>query len=58
MGKGGANVCINGPGNIRVTCPRWPPGPYIVKTLKIFFSNTKRPMILKLGMKDWGVLFY
>ena len=51
-GERGANVCINGPGNIILTCQRWLQRPYIVKTLKIFFSRTKRPMILKLGMKD------
>ena len=33
-----------------VTWPRWPPCPYMVKTLKIFFSRTNRPMTLKHGM--------
>ena len=36
---------------VQVTWPRWPPCPYMVKTLKIFFSGTKRPMSLKLGMQ-------
>ena len=26
---------------VQVTCPRWPPCPHMVKTLKIFFSETK-----------------
>ena len=28
------------------------------KTLKIFFSRTRRPMILKLGMKHQAMEFY
>ena len=35
---------------VLVTCPRWPPCPYRLKTLKIF-SGTKRPMTLKFGMQ-------
>ena len=30
----------------------------MVKTLKIFFSGTKRPMTLKLGMKHWVPEYY
>ena len=42
---------------VLVTWPRWPPCPYMVKTLKSFFSGTKRPMTLKLGMQ-YRVLEY
>ena len=28
------------------------------KTFKIFFSRTRRPMILKLGMKHQAMVFY
>ena len=38
---------------IQVTWPRWPPCPYMVKTFKIFFSGTERPMTLKLGLQHW-----
>ena len=34
-----------------ITSPRWPPCPYMVKSLKIYFSGTKRPITLKLGMQ-------
>ena len=37
---------------------RWPPCPYMVKTIKIFFSGTKRPMTLKLGMQYWVLEYY
>ena len=30
--------------------PTWPPCPYMVKTLRIFFSRTNRPMTLKLSV--------
>ena len=43
---------------VLVTWPRWPPCPYMVKTLKIFFSGTKRPMTLKLGMQHWVLEYY
>ena len=33
-----------------VTWPTRPPCPYIVKTLKMYFSRSNRPMALKLGM--------
>ena len=42
---------------VLVTWPRWPPCPYMIKTLKICFSGTKRSMTLKLGM-DHRVLEY
>ena len=31
---------------------------YVKKTLKIFFSRTRRPMNLKLGMKHQGMELY
>ena len=43
---------------VLVTWPRWPPWPYMVKTLKIFFSGTKRPMTLKLSMHHWVLEYY
>ena len=43
---------------VQVTRPRWSPCPYMVKTLKIFFSATKRPMTLKLGMQHRVLEFY
>ena len=40
---------------VLVTWPRWPPRPYMVKPpLKIFFTRTRRPMILGLGMLHLG----
>ena len=36
----------------------WPPCPYMVKTLKIVFSATKRPMILKLSIQYQVLEFY
>ena len=36
----------------------WLPSPYVVKTLKIFFSGTKGPMTLKLGMQHWVLKYY
>ena len=36
---------------VQVTWPRWPPCPYMVKTLKTFCSRTKRLMTLNLGMQ-------
>ena len=50
----GTNVCSNGPGHMT----KWPPCPYMVKTLKIFYSGTKCPMTLKLGMKDHVLEYY
>ena len=44
---------------ILVTWPRWPPCPYIVKTLqKIFFFRTTKQMTLKLGIQHWGLISY
>ena len=43
---------------VLVTLPRWPPCPYMVKTLKIFFSGTKTPMTLKLGMQHRVLEYY
>ena len=40
------------------TWPRWPPCPNIVKTLKIFFSGTKMPVTLKLGMQNRVLEYY
>ena len=42
---------------VLVTWPRWPPCPYMEKTLKIFFG-TKRPMTLKLGMRHRVLEYY
>ena len=36
---------------VQVTWPRWPPCPYMVKTLKKSSPEPKRPMTLKLGMQ-------
>ena len=35
---------------VLVTWPRWPPHPYMLRTLKTFYSGTKRLMTLKVGM--------
>ena len=43
---------------VLVIWPRWPSCPYMIKTLKIFFSGTKRPMTLKLGMQHWVLEYY
>ena len=43
---------------VLVTWPRWPPCPYVVKPKKIFFSETKRPMILNLGMHHQVLEYY
>ena len=37
---------------------RLPPCPYMVKTLKIFFSRTRKLLIQKLGMQHWGLKLY
>ena len=39
---------------VLVTGPRWPPRPFMVNPFKIFFSRTRKPMTLGLGMKHWG----
>ena len=43
---------------VQVTWPRWPPCPYMVKTLKIFFSGTKRLMTLKVEMQHRVLEYY
>ena len=43
---------------VLVTWPRSPSCPYKVKTLKIFFSGTKRPMTLKLCMRHQVLEYY
>ena len=43
---------------VLVTWPRWPPCPYMVKTKKIFFSGTNRPMTLKLSMQHRVLEYY
>ena len=52
--EGGIKVCII----VQVTWPIWSPCPYMVKPLKIFFSRTGSPMILKLCMQHRGLKFY
>ena len=46
----GTKVCSNGPGHMTkmAAMPIYGKNP-----LKIFFSNTRRPMTLGLGMKHW-----
>ena len=39
---------------VQVTWPRWPPCPYMVKPLKIFFFGTHWPMSMKLGKQHWA----
>ena len=41
---------------VMVTLPRWPPCPYMIKT--IFFSTTRSPIILKLGIKHRGLKLF
>ena len=43
---------------IHVTWPVWHPCPYMVKTLKIFFSETKQPMTLKVDMRHQVPEYY
>ena len=43
---------------VQVTWPRWPPCPYMVKTLKNFFSGTKRLMTLKFGLQHRVLEYY
>ena len=37
---------------------RWPPCPYMVKYLKIFFSRTKKALRFNLGRWHWGLNVY
>ena len=41
-----------------VSWPRWPPCPYMVKTLKLFFFRTKKLMTLELGMQHRVLEYY
>ena len=41
---------------VMVTLPRWPPCPYMIKT--IFFSTIRSPIILKLDIKHRGVKLF
>ena len=43
---------------VQVSWPIWPPCAYMVKTVKIFFPGTKRPMILKLGIQHRVFKYY
>ena len=43
---------------VLVTWPRWPPCPYMVKTLKNLLLGTKRPMTLKLSMHHRVLEYY
>ena len=52
---GGTKVCSNGPGHMTKMAAM----PIYGKNLKkIFFSGTKRPMTLKLGMQHWVRKYY
>ena len=52
---GGTKVCSNGPGHMT----RMAVLPIYSKNLKkVFFSGTKRPMTLKLGMQHWVLEYY
>ena len=42
---------------VLVKWPRWPRCSYMIKTLKIFFSGTKRSMTLKLDIQHWVLEF-
>ena len=52
---GGTKVCSNVPGHMTKMAAM----PISSKNLKkIFFSGTKRPMTLKLGMQHWVLEYY
>ena len=51
---GGTEVCSNGPGHMTKMAAM----PIYGKNLKTFFSGTKRPMSLKLGMQHWVLEYY
>ena len=38
--------------SIQMVYVTWPPCPYMVKPLKLFFSGTERPITMKLGMQQ------
>ena len=47
-------ACLNGPGNIiMVTWQRWPPCPYMVTPLKIFFSLNGPGNIITVSWQRW-----
>ena len=51
----GTKVCSNGPGHM----PKMAAMPILGKNLKkIFFSGTKRPMTLKVGMHHQALEYY
>ena len=43
---------------VLVAWPRWLPCPYMIKTLKTFFSRTNRLMTLKFGMQHRVLEYY
>ena len=43
---------------VQVTWQIWPPCPYILKNLKIFFSGTERPMTLNIGIQHRVLEYY
>ena len=49
------NICINGQGHMTKMAAM---AINSKNLLKIFFSRTRRPMILKLGVKHLGMEFY
>ena len=51
---GGTKIYSNGPGHMTKMAAM----PILLKNLKIFFSGTKRPMTLKLGMWLWVLEYY
>ena len=48
-------VCSNGPGHMTNMAAM---SIYGKNPLKIFFSGTKRPMTLKVGMQHWVRVYY
>ena len=50
----GTKVRLNGPGHMTKMAAM----PIYGKHLKIFFSGTKRPMTLKLGVQHWVLEYY
>ena len=51
---GGTNVCSTGTGHMTKMAAM----PLYGKTLKIFFSGTKTPITLKLGLQHWVLEYY
>ena len=41
-----------------VSQPKWPPCPFMIKCLKIFFFGTLWSMSLKLGILHWALTYY